>query len=484
MASGLITLDALNGLIRLRGDFVNSGFVTDSELNGWISGSAKELYDLLISTDPDFQSVSATAVTTGGPSIPLPEDFYKLKGVDVAYTTDTWISVKPFTFSQRNKFSLPSISGSFLWQRRIRYRLLGNTLQLIPTPPAGQTIKLWYVPRSPAIQDSGTIAISSLMSVANLNDSITINGESFGMVTPYGSQLAQINFAGGAGTSVPEGSEVVFGTRKFYTVGGTATLAAQADWQTTHVYSPGAVISNTVGGVCNVLYTAAGGTSGGSRPALNSTFGATFSDGSVTWTVWGYGTGATALATSAAWCTQNTSLSPSAWSTGSVTGISGVVSATNISAAAAYSAPAFSGQPWYYVSSLAGKARMLAAKINERGATGGSALWGLTAAGDAYGVVTITGGPVLMTSAAATYSYPVGSWSPTFDGYGGWEEYVIEDCLMKFAIKDEADPTPAAARKAEIRERIVHAAQNRDTTGPDVFSDVESSDFWGWSREY
>jgi hypothetical protein len=468
----MVTLDSLNAQIRQRADQVKSDFTTDEELSNYISLSAKELFDLLISTDPDFLSVSATAVTTGGASIPLPDDFYRLKGVDVAYTTDTWISVQPFTFAQRNRYSLPSISGSFLWQRRIRYRLLGNSLQLIPTPPAGQTIKLWYVPRPPILTDSGIISPTAQLASGH---SLMANGETFMAIPIFGSSV-QTDISGVAGTVILGATPVNVSGWQYYTT-SSATLSSVPAWTGTHAYVFGdkVVVS---GSSNNILVCTVGGTSAGSAPAINSTLGANVSDGGVTWRVIGYGVGYNGSTTTVLKARTDLGAPGSYPVVGTLTNAQAVTRA-----AYTYTAPSQSGNVFWQSSDPLVSSFSLAEILSSRGVDPTSALYGLTAAA-AAGSVTASGRAVTILAASPTLVAPVPSWSPSFDGYGGWEEYVIADVVAKIKIKDEADPAAELALKKDLRERIVKAAQDRDTTGPEVFSDVESSDFWGWSREY
>lgn len=50
----------------------------------------------------------------------------------------------------------------------------------------------------------------------------------------------------------------------------------------------------------------------------------------------------------------------------------------------------------------------------------------------------------------------------TFDGYNGWEEYVIVDAAIKCMEKSEEDTRPLQARKQLLNLRIESAAGNRD----------------------
>ncbi len=156
--SGVASLLEIRTTVRQRvdmtnvsGDYTNS-FITDSELNQYINNSYFELYDLLVQkygndyyvqTPYQFQTVGNTYLYA------LPSDFYKLLGVDLALsnnTNDSWVTIRPFMFADRNRYAVPNFQ-SFYGVTNLRYRLQGNNLWLTPTPTAGQTMRIWYVPR-------------------------------------------------------------------------------------------------------------------------------------------------------------------------------------------------------------------------------------------------------------------------------------------------------------------------------------------------
>jgi len=75
----------------------------------------------------------------------------------------------------------------------------------------------------------------------------------------------------------------------------------------------------------------------------------------------------------------------------------------------------------------------------------------------------------------------------TFDGYNGWEEYVITDVCIKFLGKEESDASTFIGAKQALITRIEEAAGNRDAGSSARITDVQrigfESDqgFWGAS---
>lgn len=149
-----LTADLSLGQLRLmaqqRADRVNSNFVTLPEWNTYISQSYFELYDLLVTVYEDYFLQSPyTFTTTGDQQYTLPTDFYKLLGVDcgLANTTNAWATLKKFDFISRNRYIYPQLTTTMLGVFDLQYRLMGNSLFLIPTPASGQYIRVWYIPK-------------------------------------------------------------------------------------------------------------------------------------------------------------------------------------------------------------------------------------------------------------------------------------------------------------------------------------------------
>jgi len=153
-----------------RADRVNSNFVTMTEWNQYINQSMFELYDLLITTYEDLYVATPVQFVSDGVTFlcPLPngsntfinginnnitftpKPFYKLIGVDLALNnaTNAYVTVNKFNFSDRNRFVYPNTASTIYGVFNLQYRLLGNNqIEFIPTPSAGQAIRIWYIPR-------------------------------------------------------------------------------------------------------------------------------------------------------------------------------------------------------------------------------------------------------------------------------------------------------------------------------------------------
>jgi hypothetical protein len=150
---GQVSLGQVRQASKQRADMINSDFVTTQEWNSYINHSYTELYDILVQVyGDDYYVASPYQFTTDGrvPSLyPLPDDLYKLTGVDLALSQaqNGYLTLKKFSFANRNKYIYGNTPVSFYGFIDMRYRLVGSNIELIPQPSANQQIRLWYIPR-------------------------------------------------------------------------------------------------------------------------------------------------------------------------------------------------------------------------------------------------------------------------------------------------------------------------------------------------
>lgn len=152
-----------------RADRVNSNFVSLPEWNRYINQSMFELYDMLVTLYEDyyivddapqlesngtqFQFTLPNGVLTYTSSISgqtiTPRPFYKLLGVDLKLNnaTNAWVTIDKYNFIDRNTYVFPNMASTIYGVFNMRYRVMGNKITFIPTPSAGQAMRLWYIPR-------------------------------------------------------------------------------------------------------------------------------------------------------------------------------------------------------------------------------------------------------------------------------------------------------------------------------------------------
>lgn len=161
---------------RQTADRVNSGFVTNTELNSFLRLAAYELYDLMMVSYEDYFAQNFVAIQTDGTTAnyPLPDGvtnylggnfngssgapaqaFYKLAGVDLnvntSVVTPSRVSLLRFDFIKRNQYVYPNSTSTIYGVYNMRYRIMGNNINIIPTPAGSQTLILWYSPKLAAL---------------------------------------------------------------------------------------------------------------------------------------------------------------------------------------------------------------------------------------------------------------------------------------------------------------------------------------------
>jgi len=181
--TGEMTLSQIRLAAMQRADRVNSNFVTIPEWRNYINQAMFELYDLLVTTFEDYYIATpvqfaadgttflyalpngSNTFTNGvdGQTVFTPAPFYKLVGVDLALNTaaNGYVTVNKFNFSDRNRFVYPNTASTIYGVFNLQYRLLGtNQIEFIPTPSAGQKLRLWYIPRlTELLQDTDTTTV-------------------------------------------------------------------------------------------------------------------------------------------------------------------------------------------------------------------------------------------------------------------------------------------------------------------------------------
>ena len=167
-------------------DRVNSQFVTTTEWNAFLRLAMYELYDILITAYEDLYSDKFVFINTNGTvqNYPLPDGvtnyiggsypntmglpapaLYKLAGMDLGINTsnNAWVTLLKFDFIERNKYVYPNSTSTIYGVYNARYRLMGQNVNIIPTPAGNQQIRMWYSPKLPGLlrdTDLTTLGIS------------------------------------------------------------------------------------------------------------------------------------------------------------------------------------------------------------------------------------------------------------------------------------------------------------------------------------
>lgn len=151
--SRLITLDELKFQSRLRADKVGSGFIKDDELLTYINNSYAELYDLLVGAyGNDYYAAEFDFATVGNTRrYPLPDDFYKLIGIDYVVGPTSILTLKPYQFNERNRYQQGTYWSALVGIYGPKYHLVNEAIDFAPIPDGSYNIKLHYVPACPKL---------------------------------------------------------------------------------------------------------------------------------------------------------------------------------------------------------------------------------------------------------------------------------------------------------------------------------------------
>lgn len=170
---------------RQTADRVDSTFVSDQELSSFARLAAYELYDILITTYEDWFATAVAFINTNGTTFryPIPDGvtnylggtyggtsgdpapaLYKLAGMDLNVNTSTItpsrVTLLKFDFIKRNQYVYPNSTSTIYGVYNMRYRLMGDLLNIIPTPAGGQNLVIWYSPKmAQLLQDTDSTII-------------------------------------------------------------------------------------------------------------------------------------------------------------------------------------------------------------------------------------------------------------------------------------------------------------------------------------
>jgi hypothetical protein len=168
MARNTTTLAQLIERVRQRADMVESSFVSDAEITGFINIAISELHDAIVLSYEDYYvsksdditlPLSADAnddldITDTGLSLQeIAPNFYKALGVDFNLAGITF-RLKPYMFSERNAYANPFYINTAL--PNVFYKIQDGRINFIPASTISGTATLWYVPEAKTFDSDDT----------------------------------------------------------------------------------------------------------------------------------------------------------------------------------------------------------------------------------------------------------------------------------------------------------------------------------------
>lgn len=135
-----VTLAEMRTSVRLRGSYENSVDITDAVLTEYLNDGLAETWDLFVQKNDDRYAVTSANITYAAlaASVPLPSNFYKMRKVEILDGV-VWRQLHEIELDLAHRKL--TVSG-----KRYRYREIGSTLVLYPTPAVAETIRVTCFP--------------------------------------------------------------------------------------------------------------------------------------------------------------------------------------------------------------------------------------------------------------------------------------------------------------------------------------------------
>lgn len=144
-----IQLGTLVDRCKKRADMENQSLISDTEWKEYISEQYEELYAIIADAGYAKFDTEDTISTDGSTSYALPSDHLATVGVDYVVDNDGHRrTLVELMAQERNIFRGDSAQEAIAW------RFTGENIELLPTPPSGQTYKHVYVPQPPDLSSA------------------------------------------------------------------------------------------------------------------------------------------------------------------------------------------------------------------------------------------------------------------------------------------------------------------------------------------
>lgn len=145
------TLAQLRTKVRQRADIESSSFISDSELNGYISASYAVLYERLVLTGiAYFEATETLNIVAGTASYAMAASHMSTVGVDWQRAAGKFEPLRRLMPRERNMFPEPAHPAS-------GYMLVGTNIVLYPTPSVSATYRHIYVPAPADLSADGDL---------------------------------------------------------------------------------------------------------------------------------------------------------------------------------------------------------------------------------------------------------------------------------------------------------------------------------------
>lgn len=143
------TLEDLREMSLRRAGVEESDDLSEEVLNDYINGAIAELWDILkAKADERLLTSTTLSVTANVANVELPAGFYTMRKLEIVDAS------APSGYRQLRQISLDATHRfSQVVSKRYRYWLNAYNITLVPTPTDSESLRLWYIPVAPYLDD-------------------------------------------------------------------------------------------------------------------------------------------------------------------------------------------------------------------------------------------------------------------------------------------------------------------------------------------
>jgi hypothetical protein len=198
--SDYASLGSIRWQVRQQADLENNQFISDAEMNQYISQSYKRLYNMLVAAyDNNYNVAPLFQFTlTNAQYYPLPNGnlasigttsfapaLFKLLRVDLQCSASPtgFVTLRRYNEIETNKYAWPNSAINTNGITNFKYKIQGTNIKFIPVPMSGQLVQLEYIPKPTQLQYINTCATVGSMSlsmgdVTDLSAGMSVDGPS------------------------------------------------------------------------------------------------------------------------------------------------------------------------------------------------------------------------------------------------------------------------------------------------------------------
>lgn len=145
-----VQLQDLQNRCLQRVDQLTAQFIPTLNLISMINVGIGKLYAKVVEKFEDYYLIAGTpfALSSNNDTYPIPQDLYKLRGVEFQLDSLHWVSVPSYEWPERNDYNYFPVSAYVSPAgTSVRYRYQGLGVRFIPMPSVGGiTARYWYIP--------------------------------------------------------------------------------------------------------------------------------------------------------------------------------------------------------------------------------------------------------------------------------------------------------------------------------------------------